>query len=475
MAIRVYDSMLRSVVELTTRVPGRVSMYCCGPTVYNYIHIGNARTLAWCDFIRRYLEYRGYVVTYVMNYTDVDDKIIERARAEKSTPREIAMKYTTAFEEDMAALGVRPPDVGPRATQHIEDMIDAISVLIERGLAYETEGDVFYAVESFDRYGRLSGRSLDDMRAGERVEPHPGKRHPLDFALWKAAKGEELSWPSPWGEGRPGWHIECSVMSTKYLSMGFDIHGGGTDLVFPHHENEVAQAEGATGEEPFVRHWVHTGMVQMDSTKMSKSLGNVVLAHDVIERYDPEAVRYWILSSTYRAQPVFSEAVLEDAGNAYTRWKMFKEIASGLVGDWAAFPTSRDMDSQIEDPDVAAFVESLDDDFNSAGAVTVIHDLVRRGNKQIEAAQHGDQEARKQLGASLAAFLEMTQVLGFKFPRREHSSELVDGLVSYLIDLRENAREEKAFARADGIRDRLAELGVVLEDTAEGTRWRIGD
>ena len=282
MTIRIFDSMSRSQVPLETREPGRVSMYCCGPTVYNYIHIGNARTILWFDMIRRYLRYRGYDVTYVMNYTDVDDKIIDRANLEKVPPEGITSKYTKAFEEDMAALGVAPADIVVRATDHIPEMVEAIEGLIAKGVAYEAGGDVWFSVESFDGYGKLSNRTLDDMRAGERIEPHEGKRHPLDFALWKSAKEGEPSWSSPWGEGRPGWHIECSVMSTKYLGMAFDIHGGGSDLIFPHHENEIAQAEGLAGTEPFVRYWLHAGMVQMESEKMSKSLGNVALAHDVV-------------------------------------------------------------------------------------------------------------------------------------------------------------------------------------------------
>lgn len=477
MGIRLYDSLQRAVVDLRTREEGRVKMYCCGPTVYNYIHIGNARTLAWFDFIRRYLVYRGYDVTYVMNYTDVDDKIIERAAVEGITPDAIAAKYTRAFEDDMAALGVTKPDIAPRATDHISEMIQMIESLIRRGCAYEVDGDVFFAVERFDGYGRLSGRSLDDMRAGERVEPHPGKRHPLDFALWKSAKEGELSWPSPWGPGRPGWHIECSVMSTKYLGMSFDIHGGGTDLIFPHHENELAQAEAATEEGPFVMHWLHSGMVQMDAEKMSKSLGNVVVAHEAVQKFDPEAIRFWFLTSTYRGQPVYSEAVLEDAHNSYSRWKTFDEVSRKVLGDdapTAAAPVVRPIREPIDDSDVAAFVESLDDDFNSAGAFTVIHDLVRRGNKQIDAAQHGDAEAREQLARSLGAFAEMTSVLGFTFPPGAGASELVGGLIDYLIELREAARSEKAFDRADGIRDRLTQLGVALEDTPEGTRWRLG-
>ena len=282
MAIHIYDSMKRRNVPLETREPDRVAMYVCGPTVYNYIHIGNARTFIWFDLIRRYLLYRGYDVNYVRNYTDVDDKIIERAKLEKLPPDAITKKYTDAFEADMAALGGEIPDMTVKATDHIKDMVTAIEGLVDNGSAYATDdGNVWFSIESFSEYGKLSHRTIEDLRAGERVEPHAGKRHPLDFSLWKAAKEGEPSWESPWGPGRPGWHIECSVMSTKYLGNGFDLHGGGSDLIFPHHENEIAQAEGLNRGQEFVRHWMHSGMVQMEAEKMSKSLGNVVLAREV--------------------------------------------------------------------------------------------------------------------------------------------------------------------------------------------------
>lgn len=475
MTIRVYDSMSRKQVPLETREPGRISMYCCGPTVYNYIHIGNARTILWFDMIRRYLRYRGYDVTYVMNYTDVDDKIIERANLEKVTPEGITTKYTKAFEEDMTALGVAPADIVVRATDHIPDMVKAIAGLISKGVAYEVAGDVWFSVESFDGYGKLSNRSLEDMRAGERIEPHEGKRHPLDFALWKSAKEGEPSWVSPWGEGRPGWHIECSVMSTKYLGMAFDIHGGGSDLIFPHHENEIAQAEGLAGTEPFVRYWLHAGMVQMESEKMSKSLGNVALAHDVVEAYPGEVARYWALQGSYRSQVVFSDDSFADAKVAHERLQQFLESAKHALGEEmpAPVPATRGDDDVEATGYIARFIEAMDDDFNSAAALAVIHDLVRNGNKTIEAVQRGDDEARAELVQHVVDFLELTHVMGFKFELGQASSELVDGLVGYLLQLREEARQEKAFGRADSIRDKLVELGVSVEDTPAGPRWRV--
>ena len=479
MSLRIHDTRTRALVPLQTREPGRVSMYGCGPTVYNYVHIGNARTTLWYDLIRRYLVYRGYDVTYVMNYTDVDDKIIERSNVEGSDPDDVAGKYALAFERDMAALGVEPPDVLALATKHIKEMVTAIEGLVERGVAYEVDGDVFFAVERFEAYGRLSGRSLDDMRAGERIEPHAGKKYPLDFALWKSAKEGEPSWPSPWGPGRPGWHIECSVMAVKYLGMSFDIHTGGTDLIFPHHENEVAQAEALAGTEPFVRHWLHTGMVQMGDTKMSKSVGNVALASDVLARYPGEVVRYWALGGSYRSQVTFSDGAVADAHGAYDRWRTFLEAARHTLGDMPEQPAPqrRRVGSEGFAGEggvfVRRFVEAMDDDFNSAEALAAIHDLVREANRRLEGAQSGNEDDVRRLVQLTEAFLEMTGVLGFLFPSDAADSELLGGLIDYLLELREAARTDKAFKRADEIRDKLSSLGVAIEDTPSGARWRI--
>ena len=475
MTVKVFDSMTRATVPLEPREPGKISMYCCGPTVYNYIHIGNARTFLWFDMIRRYLRYRGYDVTYLMNYTDVDDKIIDRANLEKVPPEEITAKYSAAFEADMAALGLEAADIVCKATDHITDMVDAIEGLIGKGVAYEAGGDVWYSVESFDGYGKLSNRSLDDMRAGERIEPHEGKRNPLDFALWKSAKEGEPSWPSPWGPGRPGWHIECSVMSTKYLGMGFDIHGGGSDLIFPHHENEIAQAEGLLGE-TFVRYWLHAGMVQMESQKMSKSLGNVALAHDVLEQYPGQVVRYWALTGSYRSQVVFSDDSFDDASSAYERMKTFVTRARDALG--GEMPVPENITRSGDDIDatgyVTRFIEAMDDDLNSAQALGVVHDLVRAGNKSLEAVEQGDSEAREELAQHVRDFLELTDVLGLEFESEAASGELVGALVEYLLELRDQARAEKAFDRADAIRDKLVDLGVSVEDTPAGPRWRVG-
>lgn len=509
MGIEVYDVMRRAVVPLEPRDAGRISMYVCGPTVYGDIHIGNARTLLWFDVIRRYLRYRGFEVTYEMNYTDVDDKIIERARVERTSPEHVARKYTAAFERDMAALGAEPPDLAVKATDHIDDMIEAISGLIERGLAYQADGEVFFAVESFEGYGKLSRRSLDEMVAGQRVEPHAGKKNPMDFSLWKAAKPGEPSWDSPWGPGRPGWHIECSVMSTKYLGMGFDIHGGASDLTFPHHENEIAQAEGLTGRQPFVRHWLHAGLVQMESDKMSKSLGNIVLARDVVEAVGGQVARYWALMGSYRTQMVFSDEALADASAAHERWATFVTAARHVLGDDMPLPPTlplregdpppdliqdligirstgdkeRDIDRRAPAPGrdegagapfIARFIAAMDDDFNSAGAFAVLHELVREANRHLEGAQRGQQRARTTLLELTADFVELTSVLNFRFAEEDGAPALAAPLIDYLLELREQARAERAFERADAIRERLAQLGVTVEDTPAGARWRIG-
>ncbi|CAN5581962.1 cysteine--tRNA ligase [soil metagenome] len=477
MTIRIHDTLSRQTRPLDPRDPGRVTIYGCGPTVYNYAHIGNARTFLWYDLMRRYLVYRGFDVTYVMNYTDVDDKMIERARLEGLPLEGIAAKYGKALEQDLAHLGVDPPDVLSLATDHIGEMVEAIEGLVERGFAYEAEGDVWFSVESFEGYGKLSGRTLEEMRAGERVEPASSKRHPLDFALWKSAKDGEPSWPSRWGPGRPGWHIECSVMSTKYLGMGFDIHGGGADLIFPHHENEIAQAEALAGSEPFARCWTHAGLVQMETEKMSKSIGNVALARDVVQRYPAEAVRYWALTGSYRTQLVFSEDALDDAVQAYERWRTFFEGAGHVLGDdMPQRPADARRAAEAEaapNDHVARFIAAMDDDFNSAEALAAVHDLVREANKCLDGAQRGSPNDRDALVAFTTTFLEITSVLGFRFSSPAASSELTAGLIDYLLELREQARAERSFERADAIRARLRGLGVAIEDTPAGTRWRI--
>jgi cysteinyl-tRNA synthetase len=473
MPVRIYDTLQRKIVPFEPSRSGMASVYVCGPTVYDYVHIGNARTFVWFDLIRRYLAYRGYEVTYVMNYTDVDDKIIERARRDEMAEEDVARKYSGAFEADMAGLAVAPPDVLSRATEHISDMVDAIEGLIARDVAYEADGNVFFSVAAWPAYGKLSHRTLQDMRAGDRIEPHPSKRNPLDFALWKAAKEGEPSWQSPWGPGRPGWHIECSVMSVKYLGTAFDIHGGGSDLIFPHHENEVAQAEALAGT--FVRYWMHAGMVQMGSEKMSKSLGNFISAKDVLERFPGEVVRYWAITGAYRSQVSFSEQALVDARGAYERWMTFYEAAGRVLGaDMPAYPQGPTRREPPDEGYVARFIAAMDEDFNSPEALAVIHDLVRAGNRLLDRVERGDAELRSVLIGAVCEFAELAAVLGFRFevPVGRHEG-LLGGLIDYLLELRDQARAEGAYAQADAIRERLGNLGVAVEDTPSGPRWRL--
>jgi cysteinyl-tRNA synthetase len=484
MSVRIYNTLVRQVVPLETRQPDRVLMYTCGPTVHNYQHIGNFRTFMWMDFIRRYLQYRGFEVTYVMNYTDIEDKIIDRANIEGVSTEAVTTKYSAAFDEDMESLGIRRADIVSRATQHIEEMVQAIEGLIDRGVAYEAEGDVWFAVDSFPGYGKLSGRSLDEMRAGERVEPQASKRSPLDFALWKSAKEGEPSWSSPWGPGRPGWHIECSVMSTKYLGMPIDIHGGGADLTFPHHENEIAQAEALAGTEPFVTQWMHCGLVQMEATKMSKSLGNVVLVRDLLESYSPDIIRYWVLMGSYRIQSTFSTPVMTDAAQSYDRWARFLASATHSLDD--QLPQLDELRRPVGEerfrddagaPFVERFVAAMDDDFNSSAAFATVHDLVSEGNRTMERMADASSGQRERLSQLLESFLELTSILGFRFKSSNVSSELIGGLVEYVLELRDQARAESAFDRADAIRSRLEAIGVLVEDTPGGTRWhlKVGD
>jgi cysteinyl-tRNA synthetase len=455
-----FNTLSRRKERLEVRDPGRISMYVCGPTVYNHIHVGNARAFLVFDVIRRYLIWRGFDVKFVQNYTDIDDKIIAAAEKESRTAEEVAAEYSAAFEDVMKSVGVDPPDVLVKATEYIGEMIEMITQLVDRGFAYESGGNVWYSVEKFPDYGKLSGRRLEELRAGERVEPDPTKRHPLDFALWKAAKPDEPKWASPWGPGRPGWHIECSAMSLKHLGMGFDIHGGGQDLIFPHHENEIAQAEAALGESPFVRYWLHNGLVNIESEKMSKSLGNFVLLKDFIQEVDPQVLRILILSSHYRADIDFTEQQITNARGVLERFKIFRSAAAQLVE--SGEPGEPDEDY------LERFRNAMDDDFHTPGALTALHDLIRRGNVEIEATTRGDDAAKERLGRLLGAFVEITTTLGLELRDDETPPEEVQEL----IDQREQARRDGRFDEADRIRNELTGQGIVLEDTAAGPRWR---
>ncbi|MDO8885975.1 cysteine--tRNA ligase [Candidatus Oleimmundimicrobium sp.] len=490
MSIKIYNTLSRKKEEFIPREKGKVSMYVCGPTVYNYIHIGNARCYVAFDVVYRYLKYRDYNVTYVRNLTDVDDKIINRANEEGLSTKEIAEKYVKAFHEDMNGLKNEPPQIEPRATEHIKEMIDAIKCLLEKGFAYEVDGDVFFEVQKFKGYGKLSGRAIDEMRAGERVNVDTRKHSPMDFALWKAAKPGEPSWNSPWGEGRPGWHIECSVMSSKYLGASFDIHGGGQDLIFPHHENEIAQAEACTGKEPFVKYWLHNGFVNIKEEKMAKSLGNVILVREILKKYDPNVLRMFFISTHYRSPINYSEENLEAVASALERLKTavynINYLAkSSIVG--------RDEESKVKQfektiVDVKGnFFEAMDDDFNTASALGVIFEFVKEMNLFLEESQKNlSVRAKDLLLEARDKLIELISVLGIELGAKKTADEFPDSILkiaekilnhtfndknealSALIEGRERARKEKDWVTADIIRNELNAQCFELKDTPQG-------
>lgn len=463
--------------------PGKVKMYVCGPTVWDYIHVGNARAFVGADLIKRYLRYRGFEVQHVQNVTDIDDKIIRRSHEEGASVEAIVETYLQAYQEDLEALGCIPPDVTPRASEHVPEMIEWIEGLIAKGHAYEADGDVYFDVQSFPAYGRLSKQSLESLQAGARVQVGEAKRHPADFTLWKAAKPGEPFWESPWGPGRPGWHIECSVMSTRYLGPTFDIHAGGHDLIFPHHENEIAQSEAYTGQ-PFVRYWLHTGYITAGGEKMSKSLGNQKNLREILEEYDPEAVRLYLLSTHYRSPMEFTSSGLQASQKGLARLRQAVAALEEAVDGWS--PKERGGEGPVDAHPLRQaaracrerFEAALDDDFNTAGAMGAMHELAREANRHLQSPP--GERTGETLGAmaeALATLRELGWVFGVlqdggRSQRNGRSGEIIDRLVRILIDLRQEARSAKAYDRADAIRDRLAEAGIALEDTADGTRWK---
>lgn len=466
MAIRIYNTLTRQKEEFVPQEPGKVRMYVCGPTVYNYFHIGNARPFLVFDVVRRYLEYRGFDVTYVQNFTDVDDKIIRVANEEGIHPQEVADRFVEAYYRDAELLGIRRADVHPRVTRHIRDIIGMIEQLVEKEYAYVVDGDVYFSTDRFPAYGKLSKQSVDDLMAGARIEISEKKRNPLDFALWKAAKPGEVSWPSPWGEGRPGWHIECSAMSKKYLGETLDIHAGGHDLIFPHHENEIAQSEAANGK-IFARYWMHNGYININNEKMSKSLGNFVLVHDLLERWEPRAIRLFLLSAHYRNPINFSEGLMEQAEQGLERI----DTALANLDHWIdaqekAGPQKAEAGRKIDaDKLRAKFVAAMDDDFNTADAIAAIFELVREANSYLRDGG-ADVAGAKTCRGVLA---ELVGLLGL-LPDRERG-ELTEE-VQRLIEERTVARMKRDFKRADEIRDRLLAMGIILEDTPQGVRWK---
>jgi len=490
MAIKVFNTINGKKEPFTPNEAGKIGMYVCGPTVYNYIHIGNARTFLNFDLIRRYLIWRGFEVTFVQNITDVDDKIINRAREEGTTPEKIAEKYTAAFREQMADLGLMEPTIAPKATETIAEMIQLVQELQERGLAYETEDGIYFPVRRFAEYGKLSKRSLEEMRAGERVKVDENKEDPMDFALWKKAKPGEPHWPSPWGEGRPGWHLECSAMSLKYLGMSFDIHGGARDLIFPHHENEIAQSEGATGAKPFVRYWLHGGLLNIDQEKMSKSLGNFTLLTDVLKNWGADVTRMFMLGTHYRNPLDFSDEGLKAAAAKLQRIKIALSNISFAVSSEIIEVKEKSilLERELEDARVK-FVIAMDDDFNSAAALSVIFNLIKDVNKLIEGSS--ELPSKRILKKSKDLIIELNGVLGLDLSvetlaevsesgARKLARKLgltVTGLTTEMIldnllKEREQARSDKDWQLADKIRDGLGQIGVEIEDTQRGTRWK---
>jgi cysteinyl-tRNA synthetase len=463
MTVKVYNT-LSKVKEKFQTEDQTVSMYVCGPTVYNYIHIGNARVFVFFDVVRRYLANLGYRVNYVQNFTDVDDKLIKASIETGKSMAEIADQYTEAYFEDMDALGVHRADAHPKATEHIGQMIDAIQTLIEKGKAYEVDGDVYFRTLRQDGYGKLSHQSLEDLQSGARVEVNEIKEHPFDFALWKRAKEGEVSWETPWGAGRPGWHIECSVMAKEYLGETLDIHAGGIDLCFPHHENEIAQSE-ALNEKPFVRYWLHNGFINMENEKMSKSLGNVMRVYDMRKMYSPKAIRYFLLSAHYRNPINFTSEVMKQAEQSAERLQTAvdnlrhrsKTSLSGIV------PTN--LTEQLEQLSTQ-FAKEMNDDFNAANGITVLFDAVRVANEWL-AQPVISKEAIESLLNWFRTYGE--NVLGLVDTRSE---EVLEEEIERLIEDRQNARKQRNFQRADEIRDQLLLAGIVLEDTPQGVRWK---
>ena len=459
--MRLYSTLSRKLEDLSPQ-DGAVRMYVCGPTVYDLIHIGNARPFIVFDALRRYLESQGLKVVYVQNITDIEDKIINRAREEGVPPSEIAARYTEEYFKDLEGLGVKRPTHSPRATEYVPKMVEFIERLIEKGHAYAVDGDVYFSVASFPEYGKLSGRVLEELEAGARIAVDERKRDPLDFALWKAAKPGEPKWPSPWGEGRPGWHTECVVMSMDLLGETLDIHAGGNDLIFPHHENEIAQAESLTGK-PFARIWLHNGMLTVRGEKMAKSLGNFAYARDVVERYGTEAVRYFYLSRSYRKPLDFSDEALTEAKRAVERVYDFLWEAEGMPEGTPPEGFLAEL-SQLEE----RFHARLSEDFDTAGAIGVLQEIVGAAHRF---RQGGGDPAGVRTAAALVR--KLAEPLGLFQVEKPRAEGLTEELIGLLIELRTELRRQKNFALADRIRDRLAELGVELRDTPEGTVWTI--
>lgn len=468
--MKIYNTMTRQKEEFKTIEPGKVRMYLCGPTVYNYIHVGNARSTVAFDTVRRYLEYKGYEVNYVSNFTDVDDRIINQAIEEGVSTKEIADKYIDAFTEDTGKLNVKPACVHPRVIDHIEEIIEFVEALIEKGFAYESQGDVYYRARKFKNYGQLSNKSLDELEVGasQRTGSEQDKKEdPLDFALWKAAKEGEVSWNSPWGAGRPGWHIECSVMVNKHLGTTIDIHAGGQDLEFPHHENEIAQSEAKTGKK-FARYWLHNGFVTIgeEDQKMSKSLGNFVTVHDLLKEVNPQVIRFFMSTTQYRRPIRYSSANLNEAKVNLNKLQTAYENLSYRLKD-SVEGNDKEVEANFANLE-KDFVKVMDDDFNVQNGISVVYEMA----KQLNVYSEKEKVYTDTINNLINIYKKVVEIFGISF---NEEKELLDETIEQLIQERNEARKNKNFKRSDEIRDLLKEQGIILEDTAQGTRWKRND
>lgn len=463
--MKLYNTITQQKETFIPIEAGKVRMYSCGPTVYNYFHIGNARPFIVFDVLRRFLEYSGYEVTFIQNFTDVDDKIINRSHEEGISPQEVSEKYIQEYFTDADALGIKRASVHPKVSEHMTEIIDMIKILAEKDFAYNVDGNVYYHVDNFKEYGKLSKQSLDDLKAGARVDINDEKQSPLDFALWKKKKEGEPFWESPWGQGRPGWHIECSAMSKKHLGETIDIHGGGQDLIFPHHENEIAQSEGACGK-PFANYWVHNGYININNEKMSKSKGNFFTVRDIAKSFDLEVVRMFLLMAHYRSPVNFSEELLQQAATALDRFYTAKYQMAFLLTNATTEDAAKEEKTWITSLETykTAFVTAMEDDINTADAIASIFELVRDLNSNLD--QNSSKEA---IMAGQRLFAELTGVLGLAVKDKDTNLEAE---IEDLIAQRQAARKAKDFKRSDEIRDELLAKGIVLEDTREGVKWK---
>ncbi len=460
--MQIYNTMTRKKEELVPQVAGEVKIYACGPTVYNYIHIGNARPICAFDVLRRYLKYRGYKVTYVQNFTDVDDKIIKKANEEGVTAHEISEKYIAEYKKDAHGLNVMDADIHPKVTESMDIIIDIVKVLVEKGYAYESNGDVYFRTSKFKDYGKLSKMPIDELRAGARVDISEHKEDPLDFAVWKAAKPGEPYWESPWGKGRPGWHIECSAMSRHYIGSTLDIHCGGQDLIFPHHENEIAQSECATGC-TLANYWMHNGYINVDNVKMSKSLGNFFTTREVAEKYGYEVIRYMMVQAHYRSPINYCLELLNSCKASLERLYNCRETLDRAIANAESGAVSSEATETFEKRK-GEFIKAMDDDLNTADAITAIFELARELNKMSA----DNTVSKEQLEAGAKLFDELTDVLGILY-NRDKKDEIPQNILE-LAEQRKQARKDKNFALADELRNRIAELGYVIEETRQGTK-----